>query len=156
MQPEAILNTPIGRLAIYCGQNNLFNIAFTQQKPFSPQTQLAEKICQQLTQYFQTRNTAFTVPLETKGTAFQQTVWQALQTIPLGKTKTYGELAKTLNTSPRAIGNACRANPVPIIIPCHRIVAANSLGGYAGGTKGKRLSIKKWLLNHENNYTPNV
>lgn len=84
-----------------------------------------------------------------KGTEFQKRVWRALCAIPPGTTKTYGELAKQLNTSPRAIGNACRKNPLPIIIPCHRVVAKNSLGGYAGARIGNLLEIKKWLLRYE-------
>jgi methylated-DNA-[protein]-cysteine S-methyltransferase len=62
---------------------------------------------------------------------------------------TYQELADKLQTSPRAIGNACRANPTPIIVPCHRIVAKSHMGGFAGDTQGKLLDIKKWLLEHE-------
>ncbi len=84
-----------------------------------------------------------------KGTAFQKRVWQALCNIPPGTTKTYGELAKELHTSPRAIGNACRKNPLPIIIPCHRVVAKNSLGGYAGARTGELIEFKKWLLENE-------
>ena len=72
-----------------------------------------------------------------------------MQKIPYGKTKSYGELAQELKTSARAIGNACRHNPLPIIIPCHRIVAKNNLGGYNGATEGKMLNIKEWLLQHE-------
>jgi methylated-DNA-[protein]-cysteine S-methyltransferase len=72
-----------------------------------------------------------------------------LQKIPFGKVKTYGELAKILNTSARAVGNACRRNPVPLIVPCHRIVAATGIGGYAGRTSGDVHNIKRELLQHE-------
>ena len=63
--------------------------------------------------------------------------------------RTYGELAKLLNSSARAVGGACRANPISLVIPCHRVVASNGLGGYGGATAGKRLAIKQWLLEHE-------
>ena len=66
---------------------------------------------------------------------------------------TYGELAQQLGTSARAIGQACRTNPVPIIVPCHRVIAANHAGGYAGHTSGKLLAIKKYLLDHEKRST---
>ncbi|MGK0673659.1 MAG: methylated-DNA--[protein]-cysteine S-methyltransferase [Halothiobacillaceae bacterium] len=82
------------------------------------------------------------------GTPFQQRVWRALAEIPLGQTRTYGELATRLGTSPRAVGGALRANPIPIIIPCHRILAAQGLGGYAGASEEGRRR-KAWLLAHE-------
>ncbi|MEE9573942.1 MAG: methylated-DNA--[protein]-cysteine S-methyltransferase, partial [Candidatus Neomarinimicrobiota bacterium] len=99
--------------------------------------------------YFKNPDSYFNLPLAPKGTTFQQKVWQALQNIPSGETRTYGELAKQLNTSPRAIGNTCRANPIPIVIPCHRVVGQNNDGGFMGKTTGQSLEIKKWLLEHE-------
>lgn len=89
------------------------------------------------------------------GTPFQQRVWQALTEIPCGEVKTYGELAKELNSSARAVGNACRRNLFPVIIPCHRVVSASGIGGYAGDTLDTQrgqinfLQIKQWLLAHE-------
>ena len=82
-------------------------------------------------------------------TPFQERVLKQLQRIPYGETRTYGEIAKILNTSPRAVGNACRNNPLPIVIPCHRVVAANGLGGYDGATDGEILDIKYQLLKLE-------
>jgi len=84
-----------------------------------------------------------------QGTEFQQKVWHALCEIPIGQTKTYGELAIELKTAPRALANACRQNPFPIIIPCHRILAKAGIGGYAGTTSGKLIDIKTALLKHE-------
>jgi len=74
---------------------------------------------------------------------------QQLQSIPYGETRTYGEIAKRLKTSPRAVGNACRNNPLPIIIPCHRVLAATGIGGYDGAVDGKKLDIKLSLLKLE-------
>lgn len=82
-------------------------------------------------------------------TPFQEQVLQQLQQIPYGETRTYGEIAKILNTSPRAVGNACRSNPLSIIIPCHRVVAAHGIGGYSGKTEGEELAIKRHLLQLE-------
>ena len=78
-----------------------------------------------------------------------QRVWQALKQIPAGESICYGELAKQLGTSARAVGNACRANPLPIVVPCHRVVSASGLGGFMGQTQGAELTVKQWLLKHE-------
>jgi len=87
--------------------------------------------------------------LRPAGTAFQRRVWERLQQIPPSEVMTYGQLAQELASSPRAVAGACRANPVPILIPCHRVVAASGLGGYMGQTAGRELAIKRWLLQHE-------
>lgn len=84
-----------------------------------------------------------------RGTPFQRRVWRALQQIPAGETRRYAELAMQLNSSPRAVAQACRANPLPILIPCHRVVAASGIGGYMGQSAGPMLAIKHWLLQHE-------
>ncbi|MBT8127262.1 MAG: methylated-DNA--[protein]-cysteine S-methyltransferase, partial [Gammaproteobacteria bacterium] len=92
---------------------------------------------------------SFDLPCALQGTPFQQKVWNELKKIPCGTVITYGELANKLGTSARAIGNACRKNPIPLVIPCHRVVAANGIGGYSGDTNGAWLRIKSWLLRHE-------
>ncbi len=88
------------------------------------------------------------VPLHLPGSAFQQRVWQALQDIPSGQTLSYGQLARILRTSPRAVGNACRANPIPLFVPCHRVVAAHDLGGFMGKHPHGTI-YKQWLLDFE-------
>lgn len=88
-------------------------------------------------------------PLAPQGTVFQQRVWQALLVIPCGQSLRYGELARQLGSGARAIAAACKANPIPLLIPCHRVVAANGLGGYMGQTQGEGIAIKRWLLEHE-------
>ncbi|MDH5395830.1 MAG: methylated-DNA--[protein]-cysteine S-methyltransferase [Gammaproteobacteria bacterium] len=108
-----------------------------------------ENTVKQLKEYFSKSSNFRKIDLSPAGTVFQQTVWQALQEIPRGETRTYGQIAKKINSSARAVGNACRKNPIAIIIPCHRVVAANGMGGYAGETEGDQLMVKKWLLKHE-------
>ena len=103
----------------------------------------------QLQTYFTHGDSVFSVPLALEGTAFQQKVWSALQQLPPGSCCSYGELAIRVNSGARAVAGACRANPVPIIVPCHRVVAANGLGGYMGQQTGHGLAIKEWLLSHE-------
>ncbi len=83
-----------------------------------------------------------------QGTTFQQTVWQAISNIPLGSTISYQALAKKLGSGPRAVANACGANPLPLLIPCHRVVASHGLGGFMQG-RADGLAIKQWLLDHE-------
>jgi len=92
------------------------------------------------------------LPLRAAGTAFQRRVWGRIDAIPSGKTRTYGELANEIGSGPRAVGNACGANPYPVVVPCHRVVAADGrLGGFAGNRAGFLLDVKRWLLNHERN-----
>ena len=102
-----------------------------------------------LARYFDAGATGLNLPLAARGTDFQHRVWRALQAIPPGETRTYGDLARQLGTSARAIGGACRANPCLIAVPCHRVIAKNGLGGFAGDVSGRRLEVKRWLLRHE-------
>lgn len=109
----------------------------------------AERIRRQFTAYLASPTAGFSLPLRLRGTAHQQRVWQALREIPCGETRTYGELAVLLRSGPRAVGQACRTNPCPILVPCHRVVARDGLGGYTGQRHGPRLAMKHWLLTHE-------
>ncbi|MDP1707659.1 MAG: methylated-DNA--[protein]-cysteine S-methyltransferase [Gammaproteobacteria bacterium] len=115
----------------------------------TPATALALRVTEQLRRYFTDPRHVFSVPLALQGTPFQQKVWRALMRIPPGATLSYGALAAQLTTGARAVGNACRANPVPIIVPCHRVVARDGMGGYAGAATGRNLQLKRWLLSHE-------
>ena len=114
-----------------------------------PKTSLAERAARQLERYREDPQARFDLPLLIEGTPFQQRLWAALCEIPPGKTVTYGELAKGLNAEPRAVGQACGDNRLPIVIPCHRVIAANGLGGFAHSTRGYLLEAKRWLLMHE-------
>ena len=87
--------------------------------------------------------------MELLGTPFQQAVWHALRDIPPGSPLTYGQLAKQLGTAARAVGGACGANPIPIIVPCHRVVSASGIGGFMQTCYLGPLNIKSWLLAHE-------
>ena len=115
----------------------------------APTSPLAAEALRQLHNYFHDPRRGFTLPLAPAGTYFQQRVWTALQRIPAGATTSYGALARRLNSSARAVGGACRANPIPVLVPCHRVVASNGLGGFMGNTMGHSLDIKQWLLAHE-------
>lgn len=114
-----------------------------------PPTLLLRTLQRQLDAYFEDAACGFDVPLRLQGTPFQQRVWRALQQIPAGEVRSYGELARRLDTAPRAIGAACRRNPVPLIVPCHRVVSRHGLGGFDGQRRGAALELKRWLLEHE-------
>lgn len=115
---------------------------------FAVDDPLLSDVFAQLDAYSENPRHVFNLPCELRGTPFQQRVWQALQTIPPGQTLTYGELARQLGSAPRAVGQACGANPLPLIYPCHRVVSASGLGGFMQGATGA-LDIKRWLLQHE-------
>jgi methylated-DNA-[protein]-cysteine S-methyltransferase len=99
--------------------------------------------------YFQGPSRRIDVRCNLSGTPFQRRVWRLIAAIPPGATRTYGELATALGSSARAVGGACRANPCPLVVPCHRVVARHGLGGFAGDRGGRLLDIKRWLLSHE-------
>ncbi len=112
-----------------------------------------QSIVMQLQEYFDGARSVFDLPLQMNGTAFQKKVWEAICDIPLGETRTYGQIAKAIGkpAAARAVGTALNKNPIAIIVPCHRIVGSNgALTGYAGGLKNK-----KWLLEHEKKFPVN-
>jgi len=115
-----------------------------------PSDKLAAKAWRQLERYFADPEFRFQLPLATNGSAFRQRVWDALSEIPVGESRTYGEIARRLGTAARAVGGACGANPIAIIVPCHRVVGSQgSMGGFMGVTTGEPITIKRWLLTHE-------
>lgn len=117
--------------------------------PLSPQNQLAEEVCAQLAGYLSDPTFRFELPLKLSGTPFQREVWSAICNIKPGSTLSYFEVAKRLYSSPRAVGQACGANRIPIVIPCHRVVAKHGLGGFMNSVGNEELAIKRWLLEHE-------
>ncbi len=150
-QYAAIIDSPLGHIGFVIKDNKLTLLEILAQSVQTkiPHDSLSRQIADELAAYFKNPQHVFSLPLELSGSVFQNSVWRALKNIPSGETLTYGALAERLQSSPRAIGQACRTNPIPIIIPCHRIIAANHLGGYAGATNGSLMDVKKWLLTHE-------
>jgi methylated-DNA-[protein]-cysteine S-methyltransferase len=115
----------------------------------APQNALAERAARQLERYCEDADAAFDLPLAIEGTPFQRAVWEAMCAIARGRTRTYGELARELGGEARAVGQACGDNRLPIVIPCHRVVAADGIGGFAHATDGYLIEAKRWLLLHE-------
>jgi methylated-DNA-[protein]-cysteine S-methyltransferase len=149
---QAIMTSPIGRIGLRLDDmDRLVALDFLGQRGRSrpPSTLAGRRIVAALLGYFADPSLPFTISLVPVGTPFQQRVWAALREIPPGTTCSYGELAHLLDSAPRAVGQACRHNPIPIIIPCHRVVARDGAGGYSGATARPELDIKRWLLAHE-------
>lgn len=148
---DAVMPAPFGKLGIQTDADAIVNIDFLSNRSpdVSPNSALAENAIGQLNRYFVDPDWRFTLPLMLAGTPFRRRLWQALQTIPTGSVWTYGRMAQHLGSAPRAVGGACRANPVPIVVPCHRVVSSQGLGGFSGATDGWELDVKRWLLSHE-------
>ena len=109
----------------------------------------AKGVVRLLEAYRDDPDTSFDLPLAIGGTEFQRRVWRVMQRIPRGKTRTYGDVAQALGSAARAVGQACGENRLPIIIPCHRIIAASGIGGFGHARGGYLLEAKRWLLAHE-------
>lgn len=146
-----IFSTPIGPLALHIIDEHLVAIDMmsTNTKLIPAKDALSKDIIQQFKAYFRDPHFKFTIPIRLNTTPFQKRMAKVLQTIAPGQALTYKDLAKKLQSAPRAVGQACRRNPLPIIIPCHRIIATTHLGGYSGNKHGAFMEIKKWLLRHE-------
>ncbi len=150
---SAVVQCPIAavRIGVVTDAEGLQRILFLGESVplVSPQSPLAGRVVAQLAAYFQTAAYAFELPARARGTAFQQRVWRAISSIDVGRVATYGDIAKRLGSSAQAVGNACGVNPLPILVPCHRVVAKGGLGGFMGQGEGDCLAIKHWLLRHE-------
>jgi len=121
--------------------------------PMDPQNELAERAVRQLERYREDPDARFDLPLLVEGTEFQRRVWEIMCTVPRGRTLTYGEVARKMGEgaadAARVVGQACGDNKLPIVIPCHRIVAANGIGGFSHSSDGYLIEVKRWLLMHE-------
>jgi methylated-DNA-[protein]-cysteine S-methyltransferase len=148
------LATPFGSLGITLQGTAVTGVSFSPAETSVIEMRDNTPIAKEFAAYFKNPTHQFNLTVNADGTDFQKRVWHALTEIPCGTTLTYGELAKKLHSSPRAVGQACRKNPTPIIVPCHRVVGADDLGGFAGETEGNLPAIKQWLLRHEMAYLP--
>lgn len=152
---DVIVEFPRMKVAVLTREDRVVEIRYlpssVEAKP--PANALAALAAKQLERYREDPDTRFELPLAIEGTALQRAVWEAMCAIPRGRTRTYGELARELEAAhlatPRAIGQACGDNRLPIVIPCHRVVAADGIGGFGHSTGGYLLEAKRWLLMHE-------
>jgi methylated-DNA-[protein]-cysteine S-methyltransferase len=148
---QAKLRTPFALLGIRVEDEEIAEIVFLARdgETLSPQHRLAERVCAQVERYLADPDFRFDLPLARRGTPFQRRVWRRISAIGPGRTRSYGELARELGSAPRAVGQACGANSLPLVIPCHRVLAASGIGGFAHRRSGFHLAAKRWLLAHE-------
>lgn len=148
----AVLAAPFGRIGIRVRGALLTRVEYL--PPDGPVVEpagpFARAVCGQLQAYLRDPRHVFDMPWVAEGTPHQRSVWQALLAIPCGEVRTYGELAAQLASGARAVGAACGSNPVPLVVPCHRVVAAGGrLGGFMHSRSSFPLDVKRWLLAHE-------
>jgi methylated-DNA-[protein]-cysteine S-methyltransferase len=145
---RASIESPLGPITLEASDEYLTSVRLRALGKTTPErSEVLERAITQIREYFAGRRKHFTIPLAIQGTDFQKQVWQALEEIPFGETCSYGDIAKRIGNAPavRAVGGALGKNHLPLILPCHRVTAAQGkIGGFTGG-----LDLKKWLLNFE-------
>ncbi len=140
------LDTPLGPFWVEVADGAVVASGWGTGEDTTPADPVLRRALSELAAYFEGEAVSFSVPVRPGSTGLTARVLAALRTIPRGETRTYGDLARDLGAPPQAVGQACGANPVPVLIPCHRVVAADGLGGFSapGG-----VETKVWLLRHE-------
>jgi methylated-DNA-[protein]-cysteine S-methyltransferase len=148
---QAVVAAPFGALGLRVSDGMLMAVDFLPlaARPLPSKDHATREICKCLAEYLRDPRCPLDIPISVAGTPFQQRVWSAIRQISVGETLTYTELAQRVASGPRAVANACGANPIPVVIPCHRVVGKNGLGGFMQGREVDSLSIKQWLLAHE-------
>jgi methylated-DNA-[protein]-cysteine S-methyltransferase len=148
---QARLATPFAVLGIRTVGELLTDIEYLPRgvATLAPTTKLAEHVCRQIERYLDDPYYRFKLPFEYRGSAFQCRVWREISKINSGKTNTYKEIAQRLQSAPRPVGGACGKNRLPLVIPCHRVLATNGIGGFMHARAGDPIAIKRWLLRHE-------
>jgi methylated-DNA-[protein]-cysteine S-methyltransferase len=139
------IESPVGALTITEGDGAITRLAWGRATE-NTETPLLRRAARQLEAHFAGRLRDFDLPLAPEGAAHQRRVWRAMVEIPFGQTESYGSIAGRLGSAAQAVGQACGANPIPVIVPCHRVVAAGGLGGFSGGAG---VATKEILLAHE-------
>lgn len=148
-QYDAVVAAPFGAVGIYIQGVQVAIELLPQNHPLKPATsKITANVASQIEAYFNNARNDFNLPIVYKGTPFQRRVWRAISAIACGRVVTYGEIAKQIGSGPRAVANACGANHLPLVIPCHRVVAKNGIGGFMSGQQDG-IKIKTWLLEHE-------
>lgn len=148
---QAVVAAPTFCLGIHCDETEILGLQFLPPRPEqAPTNALAAEAVRQLRAYLIDADFVLSLPLRPAGTRFQRRVWEEIARIPKRQTKSYGELARAMKSAPRAVGQACGANPYPVVVPCHRVIAADGgLGGFARQGGEFFLEVKRWLLSHE-------
>ncbi len=148
---QAVVAAPGFCIGVRCDDAEIHALDYLEPRAeVQPENGLAFETVRQLHSYLADADFAFGLPLRPSGTPFQRRVWALITAIPNHQTRSYGDLAKALHNAPRAVGQACGANPFPLVVPCHRVIATGGgLGGFARHGGGFLLDVKRWLLAHE-------
>ena len=155
LMAETTYQSPLGPLRLREAYGHITHLEWgpalrseleSEEPPRNDDSPILNRAVHQLNAYFYCGLRVFDLPVAPAGTPFQKAVWKQMQAIPYGEARTYGEIARWLRSAPRAVGVACGRNPIPIIIPCHRVIAAGGLGGYSGDGG---VDTKLWLLELE-------
>ncbi len=150
--PETRYATPFAVLAIVTDGAVVTGVRYLPRQTAAkvPHDRAAERACREIERYLDDPEHVFQLPYRLEGAAFQRRVWREIEKLFPIKTITYGDLARRIGSAARAVGGACGTNPVPLFVPCHRVLAAGGLlGGFMGGKDDFPLSVKRWLLRHE-------
>lgn len=149
---DAKLRTPFAVLGIRVDGGALAGVSYlpSAERARAPRTAVAKRAVREIKAYLRDPAFRFTLPLAPQGTPFQRRVWDAIAAIPVGESRTYAEIARMVRSSARAVGGACGANRIALVIPCHRVVGScGTLGGFMNAARGEAIAIKRWLLVHE-------
>jgi len=141
--PSLSLSSPVGPLTIEEKDDKIVAISWGNGRAGNG-SPLLDEAARQLQAYFDGKLSDFDLPVAPAGSSFEKRVWAAMQQIPYGETRCYGDLAEAIHSAPRAVGGACGKNPIPIVIPCHRVLAKSGMGGYSGrgGLKTKQALLR--------------
>ena len=148
---QAKISTPFAVLGVRTVGEVLTDIEYLPRggATLAPLNKLAERVCRQIERYVDDPHYRFKLPFDYRGTDFQCRVWREIAKVPAGKTITYKALAQRLGSAPRPVGGACGRNRLPLLIPCHRVLASSGIGGFMQARAGDPIAIKTWLLRHE-------
>ena len=144
---KLIFKSKFGNIKLTSQDERIMHIEFTDKKLINSKSNILNRTKNQIEEYFLNTRKIFSINTSISGTYFQRTVWYQIQQIPYGSFTTYLNIANILNTSPRAVGNACGKNSILLIIPCHRVIASN--GNLTGFSALGGINTKKLLLDHE-------
>jgi len=149
---SAKLRAPFAVLGVVSDGEKLVSVSYLPrtERAQAATDALAARAVRELERYLDDPAWKFTLPIGVRGTPFQRRVWDAIAAIPVGESRTYAEIARTVQSSARAVGGACGANRIALVIPCHRVVGSRGvLGGFMNAAEGESVDIKRWLLTHE-------
>jgi len=148
---DALYRAPFAVLGICTNGKSVTGLDYLPRDvvPSKPQNSLVREVIRQIECYLSDPGFQFDLPLQIDGSDFRKRVWKIMCAIPAGQTLTYGDVARQLDSAARAVGGACGDNKIPLIIPCHRVVARNGIGGFMHTTGDRETGIKRWLLAHE-------